>query len=303
MDLGAERVVRKWGVGAALLLSGVASLGMAVSATAASRDFEIRWSSFGTAIARGTMTIDDTVFLNPGDNSLTSISWVTAFSVTITGASAGNGTFTLSDFSDITLDTNGGTLDLSRPLLGQNDGGLFDPVGRNGTGGDFNVFSSGPAPNGTNYGEMSTNGGLGDSLFVTRISPPLPLPLATADRKCQDTIGKLGGKYMAARHGALTRCYSALLAGKAIFEDHDKTVPVTDAADCPNEFKTAAKITKARQALRNGLAKKCTDAILGNLFACAQTVDGLADPTGSSGCLVESIDPQVDHLLLEEYGL
>jgi hypothetical protein len=180
MDLCVARVVRKWGAGAALLLSGVASLGMAVSAKAASRDFEIRWSSFGTAIAMGTMTIDDAVFLNPGSNSTMSIPWVTAFSVTITGASSGNGTFTLSDFSEIALDTNGGTLDLSRPLLGQNDGGLFDPVGRNGAGGDFNVFSSGPAP---------------------------------------------------------------------------------------------------------------------------KTVDGLADPTGSSGCLVDSIDAQVDHTLFEEYGL
>jgi hypothetical protein len=142
----------------------------------------------------------------------------------------------------------------------------------------------------------------GDTLLLTRIAP-LVLPLATADRKCQDTIGKVGGKYLAARHGALTRCYGALLGGKEIFEDQSKTIPVTAATDCPNEFKTARKIAKARQALRNGLQKKCTDAILNTLSACAQTVDGLADATGSSGCLVDLIDAQVDRLLVDEYGL
>jgi hypothetical protein len=262
----------------------------------------VQWSSGGAAIARGTMTIDDAVFLNPGSNALSSIPWVTAFSVTVTGATAGNGTFTLADFSDIILNTNAGTLDLDQPLLGQNNGGLFDPVGMGGAGGDFNVFSAGPAPNGTFYGEMTTNGGIGDVLSVTRIAP-LVIPLETADRKCRDTIGKVGGKYLSARHGALTRCYGGLLAGKPLFEDQDKTIPVTAATDCPNEFKTARKIAKARQALRNGLEKKCTDAILNKLSACAQTVDGLADATGSTGCIVDLIDAQVDRLLVDEYGL
>lgn len=290
-------------LGKGLLFSCGALLALATSATAASRDFVIHWSSNGTASAVGTMTIDDAVFLNPGDNNSSMIPWVTAFSVTITGASSGNGTFSLADFSYILLQTNGCTLDLDQPLLGQNNGGLFDPVGMGGMGGDFNVFAGTPsAPDGSNYGEMRTNGGTGDFLFVTKISPPVVLPFPIEDRKCQDTIGKAGGKYLAARHAALTRCYAALLAGKPIFEDPGHTVPITDPANCPDELKTSAKIDQARKALRLGLQKKCTDAILGGLSACASTLDGLVDPTGSGGCLVQSIDARVSELLVDEYG-
>jgi hypothetical protein len=172
-----------------------------------------------------------------------------------------------------------------------------------GMGGDFNVFSAGPAPNGSNYGEMTTNGGGGDVLFVTRIAPPLALPLASEDQKCMNAIGKAGGKYLAARHSALTRCYATLLAGKPLFEDPGHTVPITDPADCADELKTDAKIDKGRRALRLGIEKKCSDAILGGLYACAATVDGLVDPTGAGGCLVQSIDARVTGVLLDEYGL
>ena len=303
MASGADR---KWAgrLGAVVVLSCAAVVGVATSAAAASRDFTIRWTSSGSASAKGTMTIDDAVFLNPGANNSDTIPWVTSFSVTITGAASGNGTFTLADFSNIRLDTHGGTLDLARPLIGQNNGGLFDPVGHSGTGGDFNVFkgTTASAPDGTNYGEMTTNGGTGDPLVVTRITPALQFPFATEERKCQETIGKVGAKYLAVRYAALTGCYSALLRGKAIFQDRHRMTPVTDAGDCPSEFKTAAKLSRARQALRKGLEKACNDTSVGKLFACATTVDGLADATGSTGCLVAGIDARVAGLLLDEYG-
>lgn len=174
----------------------------------------------------------------------------------------------------------------------------------NGMGGDFNVFAATPgAPGGSNYGEMRTNGGAGDVLFVTKISPALPLPLPIEDRKCQDAIGKAGGKYFAARHGAIAGCYAALLAGKPIFEDPGHSVPITDPANCTDELKTAAKIDKGRRALRLAVEKKCSDTILDRLIACSQTVDGLVDPSGASGCLVLSIDAAVSDLLVDEYGL
>ena len=292
-----------WGrrVGRALLLSCAAFAVAAASASAASLDFAIQWTSLGPASAGGTMTIDDAVFLNPGVNGSDTIPWVTAFSVTVTGAASGNGTFTLADFSNILLDTNGGTLDLGLPLIGQNNGGLFDPAGGGGAGGDFNLFSMNPAvPNGVFFGAMATSGGTGDGMSVAKI---MPLPLPTDDQKCQGAIAKVGGKYLATRHAALAQCYGALLGGKEIFEDGAKTIPVKAAPHCPDELKTAAKVAKARQALRSGLEKKCTDAILARLFACAETVDGLANAAGTSGCLVDSIDAQVGGLLLGEYGL
>lgn len=131
--------------------------------------------------------------------------------------------------------------------------------------------------------------------------PPAPLPIE--DRKCQDAIGKAGGKYFAARHGAIAGCYAALLAGKPIFEDPGHSVPITDPANCTDELKTAAKIDKGRRALRLAVEKKCSDTILDRLIACSQTVDGLVDPSGASGCLVLSIDAAVSDLLVDEYGL
>ena len=74
-----------------LLLASAALLALATSAAAASRDFVIRWSSNGTASATGTMTIDDAVFLNPGDNHSNAIAWVTAFVVGIATGTALHG--------------------------------------------------------------------------------------------------------------------------------------------------------------------------------------------------------------------
>ena len=234
-------------------------------------------------------------------NGSDTIPWVTAFSVTVTGASSGNGTFTLADFSNILLDTNGGTLDLGLPLIGQNNGGLFDPAGGGGAGGDFNLFSMNPVVRpACSSARWRPAGGPATGCPSRRSCPFRCRPTI---RSCQDAIAKVGGKYLATRHAALARCYAALLGGKEIFEDSAKTIPVKAGPRCPDEVKTAAKIAKARQALRNGIEKKCTDAILARLFACAETVDGLANAAGTSGCLVDSIDAQVGGLLLDEYGL
>jgi hypothetical protein len=126
--------------------------------------------------------------------------------------------------------------------------------------------------------------------------------MSTDDRKCQEAIAKAGSQYFASRHKALSKCRSSLMKGKSIFEDGAQTIPVTKGGDCANEFTTAAKIASARQKARDGLADKCTDAILGTLRACDSTVGGLADATGSSGCLIESVDQNVDDLIADEYG-
>jgi hypothetical protein len=62
--------------------------------------FDLTWSgaSFGnTAMATGQITFDPSLLTNPG---VTDPIAVTAFSITVSGASSGNGTFGLGDFDD-----------------------------------------------------------------------------------------------------------------------------------------------------------------------------------------------------------
>lgn len=132
---------------------------------------------------------------------------------------------------------------------------------------------------------------------------PEPVYPASADaKKCQDSVAKLGSKYFADRHKALAGCRGSLLKGTALFEDKAKTLPVTSATECATEYKAAGKIAKARQKVRDGLDKTCTDAILATLRACGSTIDALADATGTTGCLIESVDRQVGGLTASEYG-
>ena len=127
-------------------------------------------------------------------------------------------------------------------------------------------------------------------------------PVAVATKKCQDSLAKIGGKYFADRHKALVGCRGLLLKGQALFEDKAKTLPVTIGLECASEYTAAGKIAKARQKVRSDLESKCTDAIVGTLNACGFTIDGLADATGATGCLIESVDQKVGLLIFDEYG-
>jgi sugar lactone lactonase YvrE len=147
--------------------------------------FDLQWSgaSFGnTATATGQIRLDNSLLLNPGSNSLTVLPFVQDFEITITGASSGNGSFNLSDFSEIVFNTGLAPLDLTQELVGQPTD--LDPWGTSqpgATGGDFNLFSSSGAPNGTYYFELTANGG--DQMLLTSFAPapdpPLFDPLTT----------------------------------------------------------------------------------------------------------------------------
>jgi hypothetical protein len=141
--------------------------------------FDLTWSgaAFGnSATATGQITLDLTTLPNPTalshfDANITGD--VTAFSVTITGASSGNGTFGLGDFSEILWNTAGGTLDLTKELFGQPTSGL--PWGTrtvDGSGGDFNLFSTlSDAPNETNFFQLTTDHDQGDRMSLTSLAP------------------------------------------------------------------------------------------------------------------------------------
>ncbi|MBI5761752.1 MAG: hypothetical protein HZA46_24845 [Planctomycetales bacterium] len=143
--------------------------------------FDLDWSgaSFGNgATATGTLNIDAALLSNPGFSLDSPFS---DFSITVSGATVGNGTFTSSggDFASIFLDIPGAiALDLTMELIGQAT--TFGPWGPTGGNGDFNFFSFGNplAPTGVAPFTIETAAGLGggDLLVLTSFRPAVPTP-------------------------------------------------------------------------------------------------------------------------------
>jgi hypothetical protein len=172
----------------------------------ATTTFDITWSgaAFGdNATATGYITVDSTLpAITPdysGNDVFLPSSDVTALSITITGAGSGNGTFGLSDFFDITF-WSPAPLNTGEQLVGQDLGNgctygsfAFSPCG--GLGGDFNLFTSNPlAPDGYIYFTLATDGGSGDLLAVTSITPAgVPEPAAWATMLLG--LGMVGGAF------------------------------------------------------------------------------------------------------------
>src|SRR5262249_55004380 len=141
--------------------------------------FELNYSgaSFGnSATAVGTISFDDTALPNVATaiaNASSADLGVTAFSITVSGASAGNGTFGLADVTNwVWVLTD--SLNFSQNLVGQAG---FE---------DFNWCASGfdpctpPAPGGIDIFTISTNAETGDSLLLTSmqaLSVPEPATL------------------------------------------------------------------------------------------------------------------------------
>ncbi len=160
------------GVATALaLFLGVASQ----QAKAGAVTYAATWSgapSGNTASATGLITLDTATLPNPGSyfSTVALPSFLLDLTITVSGAGAGDGTFTLSDFQGMYWDTGGGTLDLTTQLVGQPIGGgnTWGPGGA----GDFNFFNSAPgAPNGVDVFLLATLGGNGDVMQLTSLAP------------------------------------------------------------------------------------------------------------------------------------
>jgi PEP-CTERM motif len=156
------------------VLAIVIGLGLSSQANAGLISFDLNWAGFQSpATATGMVTFDDTVLPNPGAIGFVTAATIgiTDFMVTVIGASSGNGTFGLADFSGFVWNTGGSALDLTQELVAQ---GLAD----------FNVspFCCGgtpdlTAPEGVSPRLFSTNGGTGDLLYLTSMAPKnVPLP-------------------------------------------------------------------------------------------------------------------------------
>ena len=158
---------------AAVLVAGV----LATPAFATQETFDLAWSgaSFGnTATATGEITIDTSV-INTNYNEIAfPDSRITDLSITISGASAGNGTFGLSDFSFLVVWAPG-SLDFSRQLVGQSQPGGTTWGVPDGASGDFNIFgNSADAPIGTSYFELTTADYSGDPMLLTSMTAAVP---------------------------------------------------------------------------------------------------------------------------------
>ncbi|HWT16021.1 MAG TPA: hypothetical protein VN581_09580 [Patescibacteria group bacterium] len=181
-------------------------LGMLVLAQWASAEpirFEFEYAQpGGPATASGYIVLESTQIANPGRNDINLPSpAVLDLSITIVGAESGNGTFTTSDFGSIVFDTNGGTLDFSRSLMGQPTDGLpwgtppegeAATQGEPGESGDFNLFLEGMSsrsegyaaqtpptsatagelpPNGIWWYTLGADGGGANTLVLTAFGP------------------------------------------------------------------------------------------------------------------------------------
>lgn len=133
----------------------------------------------GAAQAVGYVVLETDLIANPGAQSyIVPSAAVLDLSVTVTGASSGNGTFGVSDFCEIVFDTGGGTLNFAAELVGQptaNQPWGSIPDVKEATSGDFNLFSvcnaaryeegsahtptGATAPNGVWYFTLGADGG------------------------------------------------------------------------------------------------------------------------------------------------
>lgn len=167
------------------LLAGVCLFyGATTSASAAVTVFDVAWSgaTFGnTAVATGQITLD-TALLGLSNPFLA----VSGLSLTVSGASAGNGTFGLADYQEMFWNTGGVTLDFNSELVGQSGWGV--------TAGDFNLFPStdgftAEAPRGFGPNKLRTFNGFGDDMSLTSFAPAaVPEP----SRALLGALGVLG---------------------------------------------------------------------------------------------------------------
>ena len=147
--------------------------------------FDLEWSgkvgpygsSSNTATASAVITFDLTqveLAVNGSTIGAGLNLWITSFSLTVSGASAGNGTFSLSDFG-VSMFTNGGILDFTEQLVGQPTSGKPWATTYDGSSGDFNlipIIGAPPTiPVGITFFTMVTNYGSGDSLTLTSFAP------------------------------------------------------------------------------------------------------------------------------------
>lgn len=154
----------------------------ASSATAALQTYHILYSgaAFGNgATAEGTFTVDDTVFTNPGsfDGFGGGINGaIVDVTLTVSGASSGNGTFTAADFGNGYYLTIVDALDLNTEWVGQPQPTPGTTWGDYTLGGsdtnDLNFFGTTPgAPTGDFFFVLGADGDTAEKMALVSVNP------------------------------------------------------------------------------------------------------------------------------------
>jgi hypothetical protein len=151
------------------------TLGLALAATVTSASaspitFNFTYAGNG-ATAVGSVTFESTLIANPGHNSFNLPNpAVLDLHVTVSGASAGNGSFGIGSFDQVGFDTGNATLDFSKNLVGQaTPGGAWGTS--SGCCGDFNLFSAtAPAPNGVFFFTLAADHGNANAMSITSVT-------------------------------------------------------------------------------------------------------------------------------------
>jgi cysteine-rich repeat protein len=113
---------------------------------------------------------------------------------------------------------------------------------------------------------------------------------------CQERIGASGKQLVVWPLGSIQACRNSLNAGHPVYFDLYRTQPLTDPADCPNEYHAAHQRELFGNMAGNKVARLCTDNLVRALPLCADTVDGLVN------CLAQTHAAAVDAMIALEYG-
>lgn len=123
------------------------------------RTLNLVWQSPSGASATGSITLDTDQVPQNGEGQQP-LAGVQSLTVTISGAGAGNGTFTKTEITGVRFYSMG-PLDFSKELFGQAMGDTLLPFGTaaaDGMAGDFNLDGPAPAPQQIKAFTMLTNG-------------------------------------------------------------------------------------------------------------------------------------------------
>lgn len=164
------------------------SQALAITTTAATTtSFYLDWSGElwgNSAEGHGILTVYDDLFSNAVDYTwLTPGEEIADFTLTVSGASSGNGTFKLSDFDAFIWSTKTPeeSLDLSQELIGQatSGGSWGSDFGFDSNAGDFNLFAAlaSGAPFAAGSFQIASNEGAGDLMNLISFRP-VPIPAA-----------------------------------------------------------------------------------------------------------------------------
>lgn len=140
------------------------------------RTLNAQWNAADGSAGSATAVVTfDTSLVTTVPGGSIPIDQIQDLTVTVQGARAGNGTFGKADFSELRFYSSF-PLDFSKPLLGQAGSGSSLPFGApdaQGNAGDFNLVSTGAAPDGVFAFGIATNGknDPSDVLKIASINP------------------------------------------------------------------------------------------------------------------------------------